>query len=697
MSSLPQDVINSLAEEGFPEKVSNAFQKAADELNCVIWSRVPGKACTTLIDEGYNLKPFYIHGKSCNWGPMAGFVCQLPPLNKAGINSMDYNFEEHLNSLTWLGKKQGENLKSVKEELLKIEENNFEAKYEKEIEVKDEDKVKPSPLVTAHHEMARADFLMDMKFSTLKNKTVASHLFLPLTISDARKEHLKKVGDLGELDKGYKILSDEDEGKVILGIAKDKDKDPTVVVEYLMYSRALNKGLPEKLDKNRVWDLYHRNIYIKETSSGSYISYLKKLENGFNIQNQPETKEEQTKIYNEAIKNYNLTIECLTPNCSSSLDTQLRDLLSTNGVIISDQTDQLDKWYPLSGLQSPYLVYKEEKDRYKNAVSGDYDLFAVWPLVPGTGLEMTTRLSERKSKQSSDDKIQNLFIPVEAKNYALEITKSRNVFIEFIGSFQELVGKEDLETGNISELVFNTAQMINSLVYATYMNVSAEEKIDKDKKIDTVEPDQHKKDPFPNRAFHSDEGGRPQVNEIEYPLAYFCPEVRDLKESDKSKQLKLARSAGLVKSHVDFLNMILSLRKQFYVFLHDGWVMHLMCLAAEKRTIEQHATTVEENKKTKPQKYFNARMGEMERLGDSLTEIRALLKKLLSPLPSKASSLTKEDQTISDAYDKAFDDVMKSFIDFASRESPYSSDGRIVKMLGAKLDLRIPEENPDAS
>ena len=73
--------LKELAGEGFPEKVSKAFQKAADEMNCVIWSRVPGKATTTAIDEGYNLKPFYIHGKSCDWGSMAGFACQLPTLN----------------------------------------------------------------------------------------------------------------------------------------------------------------------------------------------------------------------------------------------------------------------------------------------------------------------------------------------------------------------------------------------------------------------------------------------------------------------------------------------------------------------------------------------------------------------------------------------------------------------------------------
>jgi hypothetical protein len=666
MSSLPQDVINSLAKEGFPEKVSNAFQKAADELNCVILSRVPGKACTTMIDEGYNLKPFYIHGKSCNWGPMAGFVCQLPALNKAGTSSMDFNLKEHLSSLKWLKDKQNENLKEVKIELLKIKDRNlFNAKFEEVINYT------PSPLSLLS---TPEDLLKTMEFLELKTPSIASSLFLPLTISDARKAHLIEAKYLGEENKDYKLL---DDGSII-GIATDNNR--TVVVEYKMEKR--------QLDENPVWDIYHRNIYTKNESDGSYTRYVKKLENGFDIQNQLGTEEGQTRIYNEAIKNYNLTIENLIKDVTP-IKVQIKVLLANNSIMITpDQPGEIDKWYPLNGLQSPYLVYKEEKDRYKNAVSGDYDLFAVWPLVPGTGLEMTTRISERKSQKSPNDEIQNLFILVEAKNYALEITKSRNVFIEFIGSFEELKGKEDPETGNISELVFNTAQMINSLVHATYMKVDANEKIDKDKKIDTVEPDQYKKGSFPSRAFHSDEGGRPQVNEIEYSIAFFMPESQwsGLKSVDLKATPILESTAGLVQSHVEFLSLILLLRKRFYVFLHDGWVMHLMCLAAGKKEIDELTNLSE-----KPQKYFKARVKEMNDLGDSLAKIQSLLKELLTFPPSP------NNQALLPAYSKAFEDVMGFFIKFASQEPPYSSDARIVKMLSTKLDLTIPKEKPDVT
>src|SRR4028119_1317499 len=174
--------LKELAGEGFPEKVSKAFQKAADEMNCVIWSRVPGKATTTAIDEGYNLKPFYIHGKSCDWGPMAGFACQLPALNKSGIGKMPYNLEEHLNSLNWLKKKQAEGV----------------ADWDKQ-----------------HSDQTRID--RQVKY---RNMHIADSLFLPLTISDARKQVLIDQKYLRAEGSDYNIIDENN----IVGIAQDKDE-----------------------------------------------------------------------------------------------------------------------------------------------------------------------------------------------------------------------------------------------------------------------------------------------------------------------------------------------------------------------------------------------------------------------------------------------------------------------------------------
>ncbi|WP_413167904.1 anthrax toxin-like adenylyl cyclase domain-containing protein [Capilliphycus salinus ALCB114379] len=584
----PTEPDPKLVEEGFPKKVSEAFQKAADQLNCVIWSRVPGKACTTLIDEGYNLKPFYVHGKSCNWGPMAGFVCQLPVLNKAGTSKMAYNLKQHINSLEWLEKIQ---------------------KREKE-----QDKV-------------------------------ADSLFLPLLISDKRKQELITDGFLPN----HKII----DNNLICGIAQDKDK--TVAVEYLMKKRTNGSNL---------WDIYHRNIYIKDEKKS--ISYLQENGNQFSID-----REDANQRNVEILASYNKVIkESIIPanieaNKITQINQELHRELQRLGIIPATNKP-LDNFYAVNGIQSPYLAYRDEKNLYKNAVSGDYDLFAVWPFTPNASFEMTTRISEIESEQSESDQSQNLFISVETKKNAVEITKSRNVFIEFIGTYQELDGKEDPEIGNINDLVFFTAQTLNSLVQATYKSA----------------PDQGQ---FPNRAFHSDEGGRPGVNDIDYPIAFFMPKSlwKDLKGQDVKQKNILKNTAFVVESHVVFLSLIKLLRRRFYVFLHDGWVMHLMCLAAGKKQMESLVNRIDLPKEGK--KYFEARNKEIDGLGDSLKDIQLLLQELLTStsLPESATASNPTPES------KAFQDAIDNFIAFATyAKFPRAADR---KGLILPLEIKIPQ------
>ena len=587
-----------LAKEGFPRKVSEAFQKAADELNCVIWSRVPGKACTTLIDEGYNLKPFYVHGKSCNWGPMAGFVCQMPVFNKAGTSKMAYNLKEHINSLKWLDK---------------IREREGE-----------QDKVSKS-------------------------------LFLPLTISENRKQELISNGFLPH----HKTTINKN---LIFGIAQDKDGDKgTVAIEYLMRKRR---------DNSNLWDIYHRNIYIKD--EGKYISYLKRKRDKFSI-NQEDANKKNVEIsasYNEVIEE-SLKSADIDATDMVQINQGLREL-NEELKIIPNTAQLLDKFYAVNGIQSPYLAYRDEPSLYKNAVSGDYDLFAVWPFTPNASFEMTTRISEIESDSSESKQNQNLFIPVEAKKNAVEITRSRNVFIEFIGTYQELDGKEDPEIGNINDLVLLTGQMLNSLVQAAYKSTQD-------------------KGQFPNRSFHSDEGGRPGVNDIDYPIAFFMPQSlwEDLKQQELSLikdgliQESILKNTGfVVDSHVVFLSLIQLLKRRFYIFLHDGWVMHLMCLAAGKEKLESLLNNefLAENKRLsdKSRKYFEARSQEITDLGESLKSIDLQLRKLLTSRP------------VSDqAADEAFLDVTDSFIEIALLSDLPKAEER--KNMILDLEIKIPK------
>lgn len=605
---------SELLKEGFPTKVSKAFQKAADELNCVIWSRVPGKACTTLIDEGYNLKPFYVHGKSCNWGPMAGFVCQLPALNKSGASKMDYNLKEHLNSLKWL------------EEIRKRE--------------REQDKV-------------------------------ADSLFLPLSISDKRKNELTNSEDfLGKEGVDYHQI---DNGLVV-GIAQDKNK--TVAVEYLIKKRT---------DNSKLWDVYHRNIYIHEVEDKYYFNYLKERSDSFFVPPNPvHTSLDNVTKYNQSIEKSIDSNSIKNPDdlgdpdeINKSLKSLLDNLVQSTIVMSPSGTQPLEKFYPINGIQSPYLAYRDEANLYKNAVSGDYDLFAVWPFTPNASFEMTTRISERASKPSESDKIQRLFIPVEAKENAVEITKSRNVFIEFIGTYKELDGKEDRELGNINDLVSLAAQTLNSLIRATYLGKNAKDK-----------------GQFPNRAFHSDEGGRPGVDEIEYPIAFFMPKSKplwnDLKQ-EESRLIKdgLIKEEGILKStafvvenHVEFLSLVQLLRRQFYVFLHDGWFMHWMCLAAGKLAITEKTGNV--TLPDKPRRYLKAREKEIDDLGDvSQQSIESLLREILAPTPATATALERN------AASRAFQGVAENFLELAAYQQ--SPDVAERKDLISPLEIKIPE------
>jgi hypothetical protein len=68
---------------GIPALHGQVFQAVANATGCMIASRAVGKYATGLILEGYASKGFHNKAKSCNWGPMAGFVLADPRFTKA--------------------------------------------------------------------------------------------------------------------------------------------------------------------------------------------------------------------------------------------------------------------------------------------------------------------------------------------------------------------------------------------------------------------------------------------------------------------------------------------------------------------------------------------------------------------------------------------------------------------------------------
>jgi hypothetical protein len=59
---------------GFPYAHGAAFQEVAQSVNSIILCRAPGIYATGLIEENYASKGFHNKAKTCDWGPMAGFV-----------------------------------------------------------------------------------------------------------------------------------------------------------------------------------------------------------------------------------------------------------------------------------------------------------------------------------------------------------------------------------------------------------------------------------------------------------------------------------------------------------------------------------------------------------------------------------------------------------------------------------------------
>jgi hypothetical protein len=70
------------ATAGFPSVHVEAFQRVACKNKMIISSRELNPLCTDLVLEGYAAKGFHIKAKTCDWGPMAGFVPEDPRFTK---------------------------------------------------------------------------------------------------------------------------------------------------------------------------------------------------------------------------------------------------------------------------------------------------------------------------------------------------------------------------------------------------------------------------------------------------------------------------------------------------------------------------------------------------------------------------------------------------------------------------------------
>jgi len=76
----------ALQKTGMPQSHAACFQAVANKTRCVVSSRAVGVYATGLLLESYATKGFHNKAKSCDWGPMAGFVLADPTFTKRGTS-----------------------------------------------------------------------------------------------------------------------------------------------------------------------------------------------------------------------------------------------------------------------------------------------------------------------------------------------------------------------------------------------------------------------------------------------------------------------------------------------------------------------------------------------------------------------------------------------------------------------------------
>ena len=441
MSPLQPQTFADLEGEGFPETVSKAFIVTTVRVGSVVMSRAPGAAATGLIAAGQDLKGYFVKAKSCNWGPMAGFMCQLPPLNKLGPSNIAFNYLENL------------------------------------------DYVKG----------ATARGHQDGYFYTVNptdNGTGAQPLrspWVPLVISDGRRQWLIAQGFIDTA----LTQQDHDLG-VIYGLAYNTAR--TAAVEYVLVPSS----------DGRSWSLYHGNVYYLD-GGGTWRNYWNYVPDP----NKPLWAADPQLMPLGTPPTGNIPVPTANP-----VRATLNGWFTQRFQSSAPWSAKADAWRPINGIQNPFpLAYSDvghstgAVESPLNAVVGDYDLFGVWPRLAPDIIPELMRWTER-TLPAPPPPARPLFTTVPRKAFTVRSMISENILVECVPSDTELAQHPSL--GNINSLVALTAGTLNS--NAAYLPRFLSRPLD---------PNQVRTNP--NRAFHSDDGGRPDIWRVEMPVGVFLP------------------------------------------------------------------------------------------------------------------------------------------------------------------------------
>lgn len=576
---------DDMLKQGFPKELQTAFKQTAEETQCIVLSRAPGPATTELIAAGHDLKGFFIKAKSCDWGPMSGFLCQVSAFNKKGVAGIKHNAKQNLkyyeifrdrlhspqegldkaegktsaknerikaifatNNLQW--QEEWDNLLlGTAEDPIKETRNFFKGKSDQKAVSdlsdpvgKDKKVFKDDSLDPNNKSNAKYSELLNTVVQDLRTLVGDDSPFVPLKLTEKVFQKFKKSNS-----QYTKTIDD-----ITCGIAYKKTGEKTS--ESFVWFKYIVKKNQEGL-----YELYHGDIWIFADDKRSL------LHDYCNNNTITEPDNELGKLGISTPESKKSKNGCLVKDlCGENNDKVVKAIDSictefkpNNLVDREKQSIEKELFYPIKGIQNYYPPFSGN-NKHLNAVTGDYDLFACWPKIPSGGLEDLVRQSELAPAPDA------LFSRMSSNPHSLRSTVSINVFLEFIPTFKEL---ETLKAahpsfGNSNGLVLLVAGTLNSFVNTVRYTF--------------------KKAPRTvlgrNVAFHGDEGGRPEIDAVDYDVAAFVPAVlmktRGVAEGlgvDYNKK-KAKPEMFVVKQHVDLLTLINAVKSECYVPLNFAWV-----------------------------------------------------------------------------------------------------------------------------
>ncbi|OWY23350.1 hypothetical protein C7N43_07210 [Sphingobacteriales bacterium UPWRP_1] len=373
-----------LKKEGFPEGHVQAFLKTAKDTGNVIMTRTPGGVCEMLLAEDYDGKGFFVKSKSCDWGPMAGFVCLDPLMNKNGLVGAMSNLSASLHALR--DKYEGNTAKTTQ---IVISQQRFD--WLRENKAKGATYTKVSDDLYTYESKELSALLM-------RHKDAAGGSLWYLYYDIKKFYGIKDT----KIDKNVSLLDDSIKYPTL------QENLPMACIERLKgtedYQKEVEKSKSEEAAQKKIhefWALVNKR--------GCFVSTAL-AENKEDINGEP-------KIY-----------------------------------------------FALMALTNPHEPFSGDL-KHLNALTGDYDLYAIWP---------------PKSNAGKDD----LRIAGMTEN----IKSNEIVDKENANSIGEVVG-------NVSQRIFDVGQLINSNMTSVTNK-------------------------FPNRVFHGDECGRPFVTSVDSAVVF---------------------------------------------------------------------------------------------------------------------------------------------------------------------------------